>query len=198
MSSGRVGSSSELRSIRKAEHHDATAPLRSYRSVSLTAANIATQYASTAAAISASSGFTNVTLPTASRLPQVVVADGGAANTFTLMGTALSGEAITQELSVTTNATGNPVTTKFSYAMATVTSFSSSVAIGAAVDLQWGDTWVEPPARAIIVGTAGNVAMRGADDDVDGTIPVQKGINPMSAKIIRITNTTAADVWLGW
>lgn len=194
MSSGRVNAGSpEASNTRLPRHHDATAPLRALRTVSLTKTNIASQY-SAGAAINASSGFTNVPLPTASRLPQVTVGASHTSTTYTLTGTSLSGDALTQTLTVGAGAG----TSKFGQPMATVTAFSSDADPNDTVDLEWGDTWVEP-AGILIVGTAGDVALRAADDDTDVTLSdVPAGIHPLKVKIVRIASTTATDLALGW
>lgn len=193
--SGRVEAGSpQQKNARNPRHHDATGPLRSLRTVSLTATNIATQYAG-GAAINASSGFTPISLPGASRLPQVVVSGSGVETVYTLTGTSLDGDALTD--TVTALAGGG--TFKFSQPFATVTAFSSNVDPVGTTDLQWGDTWVSPPATALIVGTSGDVALRLADDATDVTLSdVQAGINPMQVEIIRITSTNATDLALGW
>ena len=161
--------------------------------MSLSATNIASQY-SAGAAINALSGFTNVSLPTASRLPQVTVGGSHTTTTYTITGTSLGGDALTQTLTVGAGAG----TSKFGLPMATVTEFSSNADPGDTVDLEWGDTWVEP-AGTLIVGTAGDVTLRAADDDTDVPLrDVPAGIQPLKVKIVRMTGTTAADLALGW
>jgi hypothetical protein len=174
---------------------DATAPLTAQRTVDLTKDNIHAQF-SAGSAISATSGFTQVPGGTASRLPQVTVGASHAETTYTLTGTDIyTGAALTEELTVAAGAG----TTKFTKPFGTVTAFSSDGNPGDTVDLEWGDTWVHPPARACHVGTSGNVACRLQDDSTDVTVPdVPTGEWPRRVRIIRITDTTASGLVLGW
>lgn len=195
MTASRVSDGSQqARNMRESESWDATAPIRALRTVDLSADNIATQFTGTQA-INQSSSFTLVPDGTASRLPQVVVGASHNETVYTLSGTSLSGETISEDLTVAAGAG----TTKYSRPFATITSFVTTTAPGDTVDLQWGDTWVEPAARCAIVGTAGDIACRLVDDSTDITLSgVTAGVIPVAVKIVRITSTTAAGITLGW
>lgn len=174
---------------------DSTAPITAQRLVDLSADNIHAQFTG-GSAIDASSGFTQVPDGTASRLPQITTDASHVETTYTLTGTDIyDGSALTEELTVEAGAG----TTKFTQPFGTVTAFSSDVDPVGTTDLEWGDTWVHPPARTCHVGTAGDIACRCMDDSDDVTVSdVPAGDFPRRLRIIRITSTTAAGLVLGW
>ncbi len=54
------------------------------------------------------------------------------------------------------------------------------------------DSTAIPVGRALLVGVAGNITGRQAEDDADIVYPVQAGVNPMAFKLIKSTGTTAS------
>jgi hypothetical protein len=164
-----------------------------WRLVSLTATNYLAQIAA-GSAINSTGPFTAFS-PT--RLPQIVLGGGGANPVvYTITGTSIDTGAVITD---TVTATG-PGTYAASKPFATITRLQSDVNPAGTTDLQAGDTWVNPSARCLHVGTtAGAVAMQCEEDAAVQTIPgVQLGDSPYRVKRINITNTAAAGLVLGW
>ncbi len=165
-----------------------------WRLVSLTATNYLAQIAA-GSAIDSAGPFTAFS-PT--RLPQIVLGAGGANPVvYTITGTSIDSNGAT--ITDTVTATG-PGTYAASKPFATITRLQSNVNPAGTTDLQAGDTWVNPSARCLHVGTtAGAVAMQCEEDAAVQTIPgVQLGDSPYRVKRINITNTAAAGLVLGW
>ena len=173
--------------------HDSTGPITKQLTVALTKSNIVGQYSAGAPIADTLGPFTELS-PT--RLPQVTVGASHVETVYTLTGTNIvNGNERAEELTVAAGAG----TVAFTKPFATITSFSSNINPGDTVNLEWGDTWVHPAARSCHVGTSGDVACRLIDDDADVTVPsVGAGEFPRRIKIIRITNTTASGLVLGW
>jgi hypothetical protein len=170
--------------------HGSDGPITRWLSVSLTLTNYVAQIAG-GAAIDSAGPFTAFS-PT--RLPQITLGAGGVATTYTLTGTRVdTGGAMTQTIAAT-----GAGTFKASQPMATITRLQSNIDPVGTTDLQAGDTWVYPPARAIRVGVLGDVACRPADNTADITMPFLAGVDPTRIKIVRITATTATGLGLGW
>jgi hypothetical protein len=174
-----------------ATSHGSDGPITRWLLVSLALTNYVAQIAG-GAAIDSAGPFT-VFSPT--RLPQITLGVGGANPVvYTLTGTRVdTGETFTQ--TITAAGAG---TYKASMPMATITRLQSDVDPVGTTDLQAGDTWVYPPARALRVGASGNVAGRPADNVADVTLPMLAGVDPTRYRIIRITSTTATGLSLGW
>ena len=175
----------------KTSHHTA-GPITRQLAVSLTVTNYIAQDAG-GSAISETGGFTDFS---PGRLPKVVLGVGGANPTvYTITGTDIyTGAVITEDL---TAAGASTVVATQPYA--TITAWSSDVDPVGTSDLQAGDTWVHPPARACHVGVAGNIACRLRDDSADATlVAVPNGECPREMRIIRTASTTATDLMLGW
>lgn len=170
--------------------HGSDGPLTRQLVVSLALTNYLAQIAA-GAPIDTTGPFTTFS-PT--RLPQITLGGGGVATVYTLTGTRVDTDA---EFTQTINATGAG-TFKASQPMATITRLQSDVNPQGTTDLQAGDTWVYPAARAIRVGTSGDIACRPAENIADVTLPFLAGLDPSRLSIIRITDTTASDLSLGW
>jgi hypothetical protein len=162
------------------------------RVVSLTATNYAAQYAG-GAALDDAGPFTEFD-PT--RLPQIVLGGGGAPSVvYTLYCTSIAGTGAFTQI-VTATGAG---TYKASLPVQTITRITSDIDPVGTTDLQAGDTWVEPAAREVHVGVAGDIACRLLEDSADA-IATAVPIGPFRrrVRIIRITGTAATDLLLGW
>jgi hypothetical protein len=168
--------------------HSPTSKATQMLSVSLTATNYVAQIAG-GAAVNSVGPFTTFS-PT--RLPQIVLGAGGVAVTYTITGTDLAGAAQTDQIVFA--AAG---TTKGTKAFGTITALTSNVDPVGTTDLQAVDTWISPPARAIIVGSAGAIAMQLEEDAAVATSPsIPTGVHALGIKRINISGTAASNLAL--
>jgi hypothetical protein len=175
--------------------HGSDGPLTRQLAVSLTLTNYLAQIAA-GAAIDTAGPFTTFS-PT--RLPQITLGAGGANPVvYTLTGTRIDDTSATPATFTQTITAAGAGTYKASIPMATITRLQSNIDPLGTTDLQAGDTWVYPAARAIRVGASGNIAFRPQENAADVTLAFLAGLDPSRTTIIRITGTTATGLGLGW
>jgi hypothetical protein len=175
--------------------HGSDGPLTRQLAVSLALTNYLAQIAG-GAAIDTAGPFTTFS-PT--RLPQITLGAGGANPViYTLTGYRIDDVSATPtEVTQTITAAGAG-TYKATVPMI-ITRLQSDIDPIGTTDLQAGDTWVYPAARAIRVGTSGNIAGQPMENGgIDVTLPFLAGLDPSRYSIIRITGTTASGLGLGW
>jgi hypothetical protein len=182
---------------RKLDHDAALGPITRQLTVALAASNAHAQYAP-GAAINSSSGFTDVPANTCTRVPQITVPGGHVETIYTLTGVNIdTGDVLTEVLTVPAGVG----TTKFTQAFGrAITSLTSNIDPISTVDLEWGDTWVQPACRELVCGTGGIVECELRDDPEGNQTQVTLPAGPMVRAIRRLylDNTAATGIVLGW
>jgi hypothetical protein len=146
------------------------------------------------AAIAWAAGFTDPSATECDRIPELALAGGGAAGTYTITGT-WSGAAQTDTI---TTVAGSTV--KGSFPFDTITSVTGPDP-AAALNIYWGDTFADPPARCMWTGNGGDIYCQlwneAAPNTAVITLPAQ-GEWVRRIRRINRTTTTVTGAFLCW
>lgn len=163
--------------------------------VTLTESNWHAAFSSGAAIADSTPGnFTNPSATSCDRIPMAVAAAGGNAFVLTLTGT-WNGAAQTEVKSCATNATN-----RFTKPFDMITAASSDVDAGSTVTLKWGDAYMDPPARALAVGTGNAITMQLAGETAKQqvTAPTSEWWARRATQIESGAGTTATGLVALW
>lgn len=148
------------------------------------------------AAIAWTSGFSIPDATEADRIPEVKLAAGGTPGAYVIVGT-WNGVAQTETITSVANAT-----VKGTLPFDTITSFTGPDPVNA-LDLYMGDSYADPPCRALAVNVGGDIACQLAGESSVVTKTNVPGSGDWQRRVRRIQhagdgNTTATGLSMVW
>jgi len=169
---------------------------RTTKKINLTQATWHAAFAGGAGAIDVSAGFTDPDSTEADRVPELALTAGGTPGAYTLTGT-YDSKAITEQI---TTVAGSTV--KATQPFDTITRVQGpDPGGGKSVTLYKGDSWANPAARCVQVGTVGDVACQLEGESAVKTVDVPLP-GDWERCVQRVAHsgsgTTAAKLWFVW